>query len=88
MILTPRFMKQLLHQVLGGRRYQALQYFIYKKFVPNMGYTQAYYQNIENANRHCYALFARMVVAEYHPQVIIDVGCGSGGITRAFLEAG
>jgi SAM-dependent methyltransferase len=81
-------LKPLLQKALGERQYQALHYYAFTNFYPQAGYTEGYYASIDEANRHCYALLAQTLTAEFHPVALVDVGCGSGAISEAFQDAG
>lgn len=88
MIPIPAFIKRQLHSLVGDKRYATIQYFVYKNLVKDMGYTKSYYQPLETVNGHSYNLFAQTLMDEFHPETVVDVGCGSGGIALAFLTAG
>ncbi|QIZ69176.1 class I SAM-dependent methyltransferase [Oxynema aestuarii] len=63
-------------------------YYTYIAKDKNHGYDRAFYENIENFNTECYDLLARTIVAEFNPKKLVDVGCGSGGISLALMKAG
>jgi SAM-dependent methyltransferase len=93
--------KTLLKKIVGQKFYENLRqrykqyqnqllYFIYSnsRHQKNYGYNQVYYQQIETANQHYYSLFAQTIIQEFHPSSLVDVGCGAGGISLAFMNAG
>src|SRR5256885_12460916 len=36
----------------------------------------------------CYSLLAQRLMEEFHPKILVDVGCGGGGIAKAFQNVG
>jgi len=74
--------------VLGERLWRRLYWSAYTRLKEDAGYGRAYYLAIEEANRHCYLLFAQALVKEFHPATVVDVGCGAGGVSLAFMQAG
>jgi hypothetical protein len=84
-----------LRVVLGERGYFILRggYTTFRDYAilhsrKDAGYSRRYYGGIENANAWWYRTLAGTVIAEFSPQRVIDVGCGAGGISLAFLQAG
>lgn len=55
---------------------------------PNAGYDTKYYENIERFNAHCYDLLAKCLMEVFAPRRVVDVGCGSGGISLALTKSG
>jgi len=82
------FVKACLRRACGERGFERVRDAFVAHFKPDSGYDKTYYRWIEDHNRHCYKLFAESVVAEFGPKWIVDVGCGSGGMLQAFIEAG
>lgn len=74
--------------VLGERAWLRLYWFAYTRLKEDAGYRRAYYLALEETNQHCYLLFARTLVQEFLPSTVVDVGCGAGGISLAFKQAG
>ena len=88
MSLIPKPIRQCVYNLIGPKRYEKLRYFYYKTFVAHGGYDQQYYQGGFEANSAAYELLARTLTAEFQPKVLVDVGCGNGGISSAFLRNG
>lgn len=83
-----RKVTSLLQQILGEHKFENLRYHYYKLFVPNLGYTKEYYEGIHHSNQSYYALFAEVLYNEFKPEVLVDCGCGHGGISKEFLAQG
>lgn len=86
--LIPKPIRHRLYQWLGPSRYERLRYRYYSWFRPNAGYDADYYRGLEASNAEAYQLFARALTQVVGPRVVVDVGCGSGGIGRALLGCG
>ena len=80
--------KFVLCRVLGEKRYSNLRYVLEKRLTKNGGYSKAYYHRMEEFVGESYGFFAEAVTTEFRPSCIVDVGCGAGGIARAFLDRG
>lgn len=74
--------------MLGEHKFENLRYHYYKLFVPNLGYTKEYYEGIRHSNQTYYALFAEVLQNEFKPKILVDCGCGHGGISKEFLAHG
>jgi SAM-dependent methyltransferase len=74
--------------ILGAEKYETLRYYGYCFLARDQGYTKRYYESIEAANSKAYDLLAQALVAVFHPSSVVDVGCGSGGISIALLDRG
>ena len=81
-------LKPGLKKLTGEKRYELLRYYTFIRFYPHGGYTHEYYENIEAANTWCYSLLAQRLMEEFHPKILVDVGCGGGGIAKAFQNVG
>lgn len=77
-----------LQQLLGEHKFENLRYYYYKFFVPNFGYSKHYYEGIRSANQTYYELFAKVLMNQFSPLVLVDCGCGHGGISQEFLNNG
>lgn len=86
--IIPKSVRHKLYQVMGASAYERLRYRYYSWFRPNAGYDADYYRGIDAANSDIYPLFARALTEVIQPKVVVDVGCGSGGIGRALLACG
>jgi SAM-dependent methyltransferase len=80
--------KPVLQIAFGERLWSRLYWSLCTRLKEDAGYRRAYYMAIEDSNQHCYPLFAQALVAQFRPSTIIDVGCGAGGISLAFMQAG
>lgn len=80
--------KQLLRKSVGYSLYNDLKYLFYKNLTDDMGYSKDYYKVLEDSYNYCYFLLAETLMIEFHPKSLVDVGCGSGGISLAFMKAG
>lgn len=74
--------------ILGAEKYETLRYYGYRLLARDQGYTKKYYEGIEAANSRAYDLLAQALVAVFHPSSVVDVGCGSGGISIALQDRG
>lgn len=73
---------------LGPVKYETLRYHAYRLLFRDQGYSRTYYEGIEAANSKAYDLLAQALVAVFHPSSVVDVGCGSGGISIALRDRG
>ena len=78
---------KLLLASVGEKRFTYLRYLKHRTF-GTLGYDTEYYRAISDANKTCYPIFARAIVAEFSPKSLVDVGCGSGEIALAFVAEG
>lgn len=74
--------------LLGPEKYETLRYHAYRFLFRDQGYSKTYYEGIEAANSRAYDLLAQALVAVFHPSSVVDVGCGSGGISIALRNHG
>ena len=74
--------------VLGPSRYEMLRYYGYRYLFADQGYSKDYYEGIEAANARVYGLLAQAIVTIFRPFSVVDVGCGSGGISLALKQLG
>ena len=68
---------------LGTERYETFRYWGYRLLFSDQGYSEEYYDGIESANSHAYQLLAVTLTEVFRPNSVVDVGCGSGGISAA-----
>lgn len=68
--------------------YKKLEYLFWMKFSRNGGYSNAYYRGIEDVNNVYYNIFSQALCKEFHPASLVDIGCGAGGVSLAFINAG
>ena len=80
--------RKVVRNLVGESWYATLRYYRAHFVEKDAGYCKEYYEYIEDCNEHCYPLLARVLVNEFHPKTLIDIGCGGGGIALAFQEAG
>jgi SAM-dependent methyltransferase len=73
---------------LGPEQYETLRYWGYQLLFRDQGYSKAYYEGIESANSHAYLLLAQTIIEVFRPSSVVDVGCGSGGISAALRAGG
>jgi SAM-dependent methyltransferase len=87
-----RFIRDLLRPIvrvaIGERSFKKMYYLAYMKLKPDGGYDDAFFEFIERHNEACYPFLAETLMAHFHPESLVDVGCGSGGISAAFMKAG
>ncbi|HWB59154.1 MAG TPA: methyltransferase domain-containing protein [Chthoniobacteraceae bacterium] len=81
-------MRLIAYKWIGPAFYEKLRYRYYQAFVKHAGYDDEYYQGYEAANGNAHDLFAKTVGAEFRPETVVDVGCGNGAISAAFLRYG
>lgn len=85
-------LKSTLRKFIGENRYRNIKhsvgYFYYTRFCKDSGYTRDFYKQIEAANAIYYSLLAETLMAEFKPEILVDVGCGDGGISMAFAKEG
>jgi 2-polyprenyl-3-methyl-5-hydroxy-6-metoxy-1,4-benzoquinol methylase len=74
--------------LLGAEKCETLRYYGYRFLARDQGYTKKYYESIEAANCKVYDLLAQALVDVFHPSSVVDVGCGSGGISIALRDRG
>jgi SAM-dependent methyltransferase len=74
--------------VLGPERYEMLRFWGYRVLFKDQGYSEIYYNGIESANSHAYELLAETLNEVFQPRSVVDVGCGSGGISAALRDSG
>ena len=74
--------------LLGPEKYETLRYYGYRFLARDQGCTKKYYESIEAPNSKVYDLLAQALVAVFHPSSVVDVGCGSGGISIALRDRG
>lgn len=80
--------KTAIKSVIGEARYQRFMYHVRTRLQKDAGYDAEYYAHIEQHNSVCYELFAKAVYNEFAPRTVLDVGCGGGGVLRAFMDRG
>jgi SAM-dependent methyltransferase len=68
--------------------YEKIRYFYYTTFEKNAGYDREYYEANFRSNAGVYDLLAKSISDVFHPRVLVDVGCGNGGISAAFIRQG
>jgi SAM-dependent methyltransferase len=73
---------------LGPERYEMLRFWGYRVLFKDQGYSEIYYNGIESANSHAYELLAETLNEVFQPKSVVDVGCGSGGISAALRDSG
>jgi len=81
-------LRPVVRLLIGERAFKKMYYLTYMKLKPDGGYDHAFYEFIENHNEGCYQLLADTFIAHFRPKSLVDVGCGSGGISAAFMKAG
>ncbi len=85
-------LKRTLRKVLGENLFHKIEnnfwYFYHTHFSKDGGYDFDFYKQIEAANAVYYPLLAETLMAEFNPEVLVDVGCGDGGISLAFFDKG
>jgi SAM-dependent methyltransferase len=86
--MLKRLLSHSLLRLLGPRRFERLRYQYFLHCKPDAGYTRAYYQGIHDANHAACELFAEVLTEIFHPVCLVDVGCGNGDISAAFLARG
>ena len=74
--------------LLGAEKCETLRYYGYRFLAQDQGYTKNYYESIEAANSGVYYLLAQALVAVFHHSSVVDVNCGSGGISIALRDRG
>jgi trans-aconitate methyltransferase len=74
--------------VIGERAYNEMLYTANMRLKASGGYDDAFFEHIEQHNESCYPLLAGSLINQFHPESLVDVGCGSGGISQAFFNAG
>lgn len=81
-------LKSRIKNLIGNKYYNYLIYF--KTFVKNKygGYNKEYFENIEKVNYVHYDLFAKAIMTEFKPNTVVDIGCGSGGVSKALKDNG
>ena len=79
---------RILRSFVGPERYEKIRYHAYNILYRDQGYNWDYYSGIDSANQHCFELLAKSLIDEFSPSSVIDVGCGSGGISAALMRAG
>jgi SAM-dependent methyltransferase len=88
LLFIRNLLRPIVRVLIGERKFKKMYYLAYMKLKPDGGYDDAFFEFIEQHNERCYPLFAEALMAQFHPQSVVDVGCGSGGISAAFMKAG
>src|SRR5262245_34666245 len=79
---------RILRSFVGPECYEKIRYRAYNILYRDQGYNWDYYSGIDSANQHCFELLARSLIEEFSPSSVVDVGCGSGGLSAALMKAG
>lgn len=86
-------LREIIRHTMGDPFFLKLQkvnykfkYLLYSHFSKNSGYDRDYYQGQAASSNFTYTLFARTLFEQFHPKRVVDVGCGGGGFSKAFLD--
>jgi len=85
---APPSLKRLLRALFSPQAYERIRFHAYGLLKRNRGYDTSYYEGIESANAVHYPLLAKTLFEEFRPGMLVDIGCGSGGISMAFKACG
>lgn len=88
-------LREIVRRTMGDPFFLKLQkinykfkYLLYKNFRKNSGYDWDYYHAQAASSNFTYTLFAQTLFEQFHPDRVVDVGCGGGGFSKAFIDLG
>ena len=83
-----RYSDLVLRYVVGDKRALELKYYLVKGMTRDAGYGNRYYEFSELHNTPSYTYIAKAVTKQLGKRSLVDVGCGNGGISAAFVAQG
>jgi SAM-dependent methyltransferase len=88
-------LRERIRKTLGDSLFLKIQkinyqfkYLLYSNFKKNAGYDRDYYHAQAASSEFTYRLFTQTLYAEFQPQTVVDIGCGGGGFSKAFMDLG
>ena len=80
--------KRFVEHVVGPARCKLIRCVHARLLKKDMGYTSEYYESFEEHHKHFYQALTDTLVAQFNPKSVIDIGCGTGEMSLAFIRAG
>ncbi|MBD2580577.1 methyltransferase domain-containing protein [Oscillatoria sp. FACHB-1406] len=86
-------LREVVRRTMGDPFFLKLQkvnykfkHLFYSHFTKNAGYDWNYYHGQAASSNFTYTLFAQTLFEQFNPKTVVDVGCGGGGFSKAFLD--